>query len=118
MPIVGGKRFPAVDGHTAQRTVRAVAKGLVTLGFANDFIVRFADAVQFEFVKNVGHHVGTEGLHIRSGLTANELLKIAFLQIPFQGVATRNAQHRCVKQAVDDVEGRNFRCSPGIGEAG
>lgn len=118
MPIIGGKRFPAVDGHTAQRTVRALAKGLVSLGFADDLIVRFADAVQFEFVENVGHHVGTEGLRLRSGLTANELLKIAFLEIPFQGVDARDTQHRRVKQAVGDVEGRNFRCSPSIDEAG
>ena len=118
MPIVGGERFPAVDGHTAQRTVRAVAKGLVSLGFADDLMVRFADAVQFEFVENVGHHVGTEGLHFRSGLTTNELLKMAIPQITFQGVATRDAQHRGVKQAVDDVEGWNFRGSPGIDEAG
>ena len=118
MSIVRGKRFPPVDGHTAQRTVRAVAKGLVSLGLADDFIVRFADVVQFEFVENVGHHVGTESLRLRSGLTANELLKIAFLQIAFQSVDARDAQHRGVKQAIDDVEGRNLRCSPRIDEAG
>src|SRR2546427_627273 len=84
MPIVGGKWFPAVDGHAAQRTV-TVAEGLVSLRFADDLLVRFADASQFEFVENVGHHVGAEGLHLRSGLAPNELLKIALLQIPFQG---------------------------------
>src|SRR5216117_1650705 len=30
MPLVGGKRFPAVNGHAAQRSV-TVAKGLVSL---------------------------------------------------------------------------------------
>ena len=82
MPIVGGKRFPAIDGHAAQRAVTAVAKGLVSLGFVDDLMDRFADALQLEFVENVGYHVGAEGLHIRSGLTANELLKIAFAQVP------------------------------------
>ena len=100
-----------------QRTV-TVAKGFVSLRFADDLLVRFADASQFELVENVGHHVGAEGLHIGGGRTANELLKIAFLQIPFQCVDARDAQHRRVKQAVDHVEGRNFRCSPGIDEAG
>jgi hypothetical protein len=76
------------------------------------------EASQLEFVENVGHHVGTEGLRLWSGLTTNELLKIAFLQIPFQCVDTGNAQHRRVKQAVDHVEGRNCRCAPGIDEAG
>ena len=118
MPIVGGERFPAVDGHTAQCPVRAVAKGLVALGFADDFLVRFADALQFEFVENVGHHIGTESLHLRSGLATNELLEVALLEVPFQGVDARDTQHRRVKQAVDDVEGRNLRCSPGIDEAG
>src|SRR5438046_9761730 len=88
MPIVGGKWFPAVDGHAAQRTV-TVAKGFVSLRFADDLLVRFADASQFEFVENVGHHVGAEGLHIGGGRMANELLKLAFLQIPFQGVDAR-----------------------------
>jgi hypothetical protein len=118
MPIVGGKRFPAVEGHTAQRTVATVAKGLVSLGFAEDLLDRFVEAVQLELVQNVGHHLGAEGLHLRRRLTAQELLKITFLQIPFQGIDARDAQHRGVKQAVDDVEGRNFRCSPGIDQAG
>src|SRR2546429_6776254 len=34
MPLVGGKRFPAVNGHAAQRSV-TVAKGLVSLRFAD-----------------------------------------------------------------------------------
>jgi len=57
-------------------------------------------------------------LHFRSGLTTNELLKMAIPQITFQGVDTRDAQHGGVKQAVDDVEGRNFWYAPGIDEAG
>src|SRR5438874_11115654 len=41
MPLVGGKRFPAVNGYAAQRSV-TVAKGLVSLRFADDLLVRFA----------------------------------------------------------------------------
>lgn len=71
-------------------------------------------AVQLEFVQNVGHHIGAEGLHLRCGLTANELLEVFLLQIPFHRIDARDAQHRGVKQAVDHVEGGNFRCSPRI----
>jgi len=43
---------PAVDGHAAQRTV-TVAKGFVSLRFADDLLVRFADASQFELSRTL-----------------------------------------------------------------
>jgi len=47
-------------------------------------------------------------------MTANELLEVFLLQIPFQRIDAGDARHRGVKQAVDDIESRNFRSSPGI----
>ena len=62
-----------------QRTVRALAKGFVSLGLADDLIHRVAHAVQLEFVQNIGHDIRAEGLHLRRGLTADELLEVALL---------------------------------------
>ena len=90
MPLVGGKRFPPVDGHTAQRSV-TVAKSFVALGFKEDVFDGVAKALQFEFVQNIGHHLGTEGLHLRRGLPANQLLEITPFQIAFQGVQAGDA---------------------------
>ncbi len=80
MSLVGGERFPAVNGHAAQRPV-AVAKGFIPLRFVDHLFDRVADAVQFEFVQNVGHHLGAEGLHLRHGLSANQHLEIVLFQI-------------------------------------
>ncbi len=115
MPIVGGKRFPSVNGHAAQGTVATIAKGLIPLSRVDHALHRFLDAVQLQLVQNTGDDIGAEGLHIRRGLTADELLKITFLQIPFQRIDARDAQHRGVKQAVDDIKSRDFWSSPGIG---
>ena len=114
MPIIGGKRFPAVHGHAAQGAVATIAKGLVPLGLVDHVLHRFVEALQMQLVQNIGHHIGAEGLHVRCGMTANELLEVFLLQIPFQRIDAGDAQHRGVKQAVDNIESRNFRSSPGI----
>src|SRR5207244_10374457 len=58
--------------------------------------------------------VSAEGLHVLRWVAANEFLKIAFLEIAFQRIDTRNAQHRRMKEAVDHVEGGNLRRSPAV----
>jgi hypothetical protein len=79
MPIVGGKRFPAVDGHAAQGAVATVAKGFVPLGLPDHVFHRFTDFVQMQFIQNVGNDVGTESLYILLRLATDEHLKVAFL---------------------------------------
>src|SRR6266404_1244415 len=116
--IVGGERFPAVDGHAAQCAVATVAKGFVALGLADDLLQRCTDSVQMQFIQNVGYDVGAERLHILRGVAANQFLKVAFLKIPFERVDAGDAQHGGVKQAVDYVEGGNFGVSPLVGQVG
>jgi len=82
MPIIGAKRFPAVHGHAAQGTVATIAKGLVPLGLVDHVLHRSVEAIQMQLVQNIGHHIGAEGLHVRCGMTANELLEVFLLQIP------------------------------------
>ncbi len=69
-----------------------------------------------ELIQNVGYHVGTERLQILRRVATNQLLKIAFLQISFQGVDAWDAQHCGVEKAVDHIEGGNLWGSPLIGK--
>jgi len=70
------------------------------------------------FIQNVGDYVGAEGLQILSRLAANQLLEVAFLEIPFERVDAGDAQHRRMKQAVDYVEGGDSGVSPLVGQVG
>ena len=74
MLLVRRDRFPAVDGHAAQRSV-IFTKGFVALRLVDHVFVRVAHTLQFQFVQNVRYHLGAEGL-LRRGLAADELLKI------------------------------------------
>ena len=116
MPIIGGEWFPAVDGHAAQSAVATVAKCFVPLGLVDDLLDRCTDSVQMQFIQNVGDDVGAERLHILHRVAANQLLEVAFFEIPFERVDAGDAQHRRVKQAVDYVEGGNFGVSPPVGQ--
>ncbi len=71
-----------------------------------------------QFIQNVGDDVGAERLHILRRVAANQLLEVAFFEIPFERVDAGDAQHRRVKQAVDYVEGGNFGISPLVGQVG
>src|SRR5436305_2080877 len=93
MPIVGGKWFPAVDGHAAQRTV-TVAKGFVSLRFADDLLVRFADASQFAVSSlRVSPIVSLSGVHRGCWMVVRSLL----LGPLFHGLSTPQRQQLSIR---------------------
>jgi len=93
MPIIGGKRFPAVHGHAAQGTVATIAKGLVPLGIVDYVLHRSVEALQMQLVQTLATTSALKAF--TSGwMTANELLEVFLLQIPFQRIDAGDAQHR------------------------
>jgi hypothetical protein len=73
--------------------------------------------VKIQRIKHVCDDIGTERLDVLVRSSSDQLLKVSFFEVSLQRVDTGDAQHGCVKQAVDDVEGRNLRSSSSICEA-
>ncbi len=70
MPVIGGKRLPAIDGGATQGAVGTLAKYLIAFSPPENILNSPAHTAQMQFVQDVGYNVGAEGFHIRRGVAA------------------------------------------------
>jgi hypothetical protein len=74
------------------------------------------DAWDIEAVEHIGHRVGAEGSLSVAWLEAEESLELWDLELVLESVEAGDAQHRCVREGVDHLEGRDVRPTTTITE--